>query len=164
MRTVTTTEPATATTSTASAASACTGTQLSATFDLVPGSGGAGQVAYALTLKNTSQTGCWVSGLPQVELLGSSGNPLPTRVSPAQPGTATAAKIDLKPGATASARAQFSPDVSGQGDATSGPCQPTAHTLRVTADGGGTVDAPVAPPTSVCERGTLNFDLLAAAG
>jgi hypothetical protein len=166
VRTVTTvrTVTSTSTGSSQSNASACTGSQLSGTFDLVAGSGGAGQIAYTLTLTNTSQTACWVSGLPQAQLLGSSGNALPTHISAAQPGTATAAKVTLNPGAAAAARAQFSPDVSGQGDATSGPCQPKAHTLRVTADGGGTVDAPVSPPTSVCERGTLNFDLLAATG
>jgi hypothetical protein len=66
----------------------------------------------------------------------------------------------LEPGTTATATVRFSPDVPGPGDSQSGSCQPEAHTLALTPTGGGTVDVPIQPPTSVCERGTLNFDLL----
>lgn len=156
-RTVTTPKPP-------AAAAACSGSQLSGTFALVPGSAGAGQVVYALKLTNTSQTSCSLSGIPQAQLLGASGSSLPTHVVPAQPGTATAALITLTPGASAAANARFSPDVTGQGDSQSGACQPTAHTLRVTLSGGGTVDAPIQPPTSVCEQGRLSFQLLSAPG
>lgn len=162
-RTVTVTHTVTTTPSTARAA-ACTGDQLSGTFAAVPGSAGAGQIEYGLTLINTSQKPCFVSGLPQVQLLDATGASLPTHVVAAQPGTATAALITLAPGASAAASARFSPDVSGQGDAQSGACQPTAHTLRVSPNGGGTVDAPIKPPTSVCEQGRLSFQLLGAVG
>ena len=60
------------------------------------------------------------------------------------------------------AEAQFSPDVNGTGDSTSGQCQPTATVLRVTAPGGGTFDAPIQPPTPVCEQGSLHFKLFTA--
>ena len=50
--------------------------------------------------------------------------------------------------------------VPGPGDNQSGACLPKALTLELVATGGGYVDAPIQPPTSVCEQGTLNFDLL----
>jgi hypothetical protein len=142
-------------------ASPCTGGQLSGTFALVTGSQGAGQVSYLLTLKNTSSTRCYVFGLPQAQLLGTGGAALPTHVAAAQSGSGK--QVVLAPGGSAVAQARFSPSVPGTGDSESGACQPKASTLQVTPDGGGTVDASIQPPTSVCERGTLNFDLLAAA-
>ena len=161
VRTVTVTTTPT-TTAVKPAASACTGDALSGTFAVVPGSAGAGHIVYRLTVKNNGSSPCYVSGLPQVQLLGTTGNALPTSVSAAQPGTGTAAKISLQPGGLATADAQFSPDVNGTGDATSGQCQPTATVLRVTAPGGGTFDASIQPPTPVCEKGTLNFKLFSA--
>ena len=150
------------TTSVKPASAACSGDRLSGAFAGVPGSAGAGHIVYRLTVKNVGSSACYVSGLPQVQLLGTTGNALPTSVSPAQPGTATAAKISLQPGDSATADAQFSPDVNGTGDSTSGQCQPTATVLRVTAPGGGTLDAPIQPPTPVCERGSLHFKLFSA--
>lgn len=144
-----------------SPAAPCTGSELSGTFAVVAGSQGAGQVAYVLTLQNTSQTSCYVFGLPQAQLLGAGGTALPTKVASAQAGS-SGSRVVLAPGRSAVAQAQFSPSVAGQGDAQSGTCQPKASTLRVTPDGGGTVDAPIQPPTSVCERGTLNFDVFSA--
>jgi len=159
--TVTTTAPTTTAAKPASAA--CTASSLSGSFDVVEGSAGAGQIVYRLKLSNSGSRPCYVTGLPQVQLLGTTGNALPTSVSAAQPGTGTAAKISLQHGASATADAQFSPDVTGQGDSTSGQCQPTATVLRVTAPGGGTLDAPIQPPTPVCERGSLHFKIFAAA-
>ena len=157
--TVTVTKPATTTLQAAS--SACHGDQLSGKFDAVEGSAGAGQIVYRLTVTNNGSSACFVSGLPEVQLLGTTGSALPTSVS-AQPGAGTAAKVSLQPGGSASAEAQFSPDVNGTGDNTNGHCQPTATVLRVTAPGGGTLDAPIQPPTSVCERGSLHFKSYAA--
>jgi hypothetical protein len=161
VRTVTVTTTPT-TTSVKPASAACSGDRLSGAFAVVPGSAGAGHLVYRLTVKNVGSSACYVSGLPQVQLLGTTGNALPTSVSPAQPGTGTAAKISLQPGDSATADAQFSPDVNGTGDSTSGQCQPTATVLRVTAPGGGTLDAPIQPPTPVCERGSLHFKLFSA--
>ena len=137
----------------------CAAGSLTGSFDEVPGSAGAGQIVYKLKLTNTGSSPCFVSGIPQVQLLGTTGKALPTSASAAQPGTATAAKVSLQHGHSASAEAQFSPDVTGTGDATSGQCQPTATVLRVTAPGGGTLDAPIQPPTPVCEQGSLHFKL-----
>lgn len=151
------------TTAAAPATAACHGDELAGKFVEVPGSAGAGQIVYRLTVTNTSSSACFVSGLPQVQLLGTTGNALPTSVSAAQPGTGTAAKISLQSGDSAVAEAQFSPDVNGTGDNSPGQCQPTATVLRVTATGGGTLDAPIQPPTPVCERGSLHFKLFSAA-
>jgi hypothetical protein len=62
------------------------------------------------------------------------------------------------------AQARFSPTVAGQGDSQSAVCQPAAHTLQFSPRGGGVVDAPIKPPTSVCEQGTLNFEAFGYAG
>jgi hypothetical protein len=155
-QTVTTTK--TVTTTPSAAARPCTGASLTGTFTLVPGSAGAGQIAYSLTVKNTSHRACSLHGIPQATLLGSSGSPLPTHVRSANIGAGTAVLVLLQPGASAVAQARFSPDIAGTGDSQSGSCQPTAHTLQVMPNGGGVLDAPIKPPTSVCQQGTLNFE------
>jgi hypothetical protein len=145
-------------------ASACAGGDLGGSFATVPGSAGAGQISYTLTLTNTSSSPCWVSGLPQLQLLDASGGALPTSVTAAEPGTGTAARIVLQPGGSAKADARFSPDVPGPGEGQAGqPCEPVAHRLQVTAPGGGTALVPIAPPTSVCEHGSLRMSLYSAA-
>ena len=154
-RTVTTTRTVT---EPSGSASDCTAGQLLGTFTLVPGSGAAGQISYALKLTNTSGSSCALSGLPKAQLLSASGSTLPTNVVRAtvvQP----IRVVTLTPGAATVVHARFSPSVPGSGDSQSGACQPKAYTLEVTPNGGGTVDAPIKPPTSVCERGTLNFSV-----
>jgi hypothetical protein len=145
-------------------AAPCTGSELAGRFAVVAGSAGAGNIVYSLRLTNTSASPCFVSGLPAVTLLGADGSPLPTTVSAAQPGQATAARIVLQVGDAAKADARFSPDVPGTGEQQPGPCEPKAAVLRVSAPGGGTVAAPVSPPTPVCEHGALSFSLYASAG
>jgi Domain of unknown function (DUF4232) len=159
--TVTTTQTVT-TTGSASSAKPCTGDQLTGSFALVPGSAGAGQIVYALTLKNTSPRACSLRGIPRGTLLGATGAALPTHITPA--GAGGVRRIVLQPGASAVAQARFSPSVPGQGDSQSGTCQPTAHTFQVTTPGGGVTDATMKPPTSVCEQGSLNFEAFAYAG
>jgi hypothetical protein len=157
-QTVATTQTVT-TTGSVSSAKPCDGTQLSAVFVQVPGSAGAGQIAYALTVKNSSSSPCSVHGIPQGTLLGATGTALPTHV------TGTGRRpIVLPPGASAVAQARFSPDVAGDGDSQSGACQPQAHTFQLTAGGGGVTEAAIKPPTSVCEQGTLHFEPLGYAG
>jgi Domain of unknown function (DUF4232) len=159
--TVTTTRTVT-TTSSATSAKPCTGAQLTGAFTQVPGSAGAGQIEYALTLKNTSSRACSVRGIPKATLLGASGAGLPTHV--AAVGGAGASRVVVEPGASAVADARFSPDVAGQGDSQTGTCQPQAHTLQVTPNGFGFVDAAIKPPTSVCEQGTLAFSVYGYSG
>jgi len=148
------------TTGSVTLAKPCQGTDLAATFALIPNSAGAGQIAYTLTVKNSSQIPCSVQGIPRGTLLGASGTALPTHVK----GSGGAGKrIVLPPGASATAQARFSPDVAGEGDSQSGACQPQAHTFQLIAAGGVT-EAPIKPPTSVCQQGTLNFEAFGYAG
>ena len=153
---VTTTQPA------ASAANACTGDSMTGSFTGIAGSAGAGQIGYRLRVTNASPIACFVSGLPSVQLLSSAGHDLPTNVVAAQPGTATAARIILKPNASATADARFSPDIHGGSEPTDAPCEPKSFTLRV-AFGGAPLDVSITPPTPVCEHGTLQFSLFTAA-
>jgi len=164
-QTVTRTVTRTVTTTPAPAAApACTGTDLGGSFAGIPGSAGAGQISYRLTVTNTSNSACFVSGMPQLQLLDAQGGALPTSVTAAQPGQATAAKIVLQPSASATSDARFSPDVPGVGEGQAGqPCEPVAHQLQVTATGGGTFTVPITPPTSVCEHGSLRMTLYTAA-
>jgi hypothetical protein len=157
-RTVTTTETVTA----AATAAACPDSALAGTFRGIPGSAGAGQISYALVVKNTSSSPCFVSGLPVVQLLGTDGSALPTNVSAENPGAVTAVKVTLAPGDSASAQARFSPDVPGPGENQTGACQPKAAQMRVTAPGGGTFEVPILPQTSVCEHGSLRFGVYAS--
>ena len=158
-QTIASTETVT-TTGSVAAAKACQGTDLTATFALIPNSAGAGQIAYTLTVKNSSQVPCSVQGIPRGMLLGASGTALPTHVK-ASGGAGK--RIVLPPGASATAQARFSPDVAGEGDSQSGACQPLAHTFQLIASGGVT-EAPIKPPTSVCQQGTLNFEAFDYAG
>jgi hypothetical protein len=160
-RTVTATATTGAGTTTTSA-DACSGSALDGSFAVVPGSAGAGQISYELTLTNRSASSCYVSGIPDVQLLAADGKPLPTHAAAARPGEALAAKITLAPGDSAYAQARFSPDVPGVGEQHSGPCEPKAARLRVAAQGGGSLEVPVKPPTPVCEQGALSFELLSS--
>jgi hypothetical protein len=140
----------------------CTGPMLSGSFSVVPGSAGAGNIVYALRLWNRSTTTCFVSGLAGLRLLGKTGHTLPTRVEPAfRPGL-TAVRVVLRPGARAKATARFSPDVPGPNEPTAGrQCEPTAYRVRVTPPpGGGTLIAPVSPPTPVCSHGYMSLSAL----
>ena len=157
----TTTEQAT-TQQSPSSATACTGDAMSGSFKVIPGSPGAGQISYRLTVKNDSPVACYVSGLPVVQLLDQAGHDLPTNAQPARPGQGTAARIVLQPGSAAVSDARFSPDVPGGSEQTDGPCEPKAYTLRVSL-AGAPLDVPITPPTPVCERGTLSFSLFTAA-
>jgi hypothetical protein len=142
----------------------CTAAGLTGTFSAVPGSAGAGNIVYALRLKNTSSSACTVTGIPGLTLLGRYGKKLPTHPAPAHPGALTAVLVTLAPGKSARATARFSPDVPGPGEPTSGRlCEPVAYTLVVRPNGGGTLRAPIRPPTSVCEHGGMTWSVLTQA-
>ena len=136
----------------------CKGAQLTGTFAAVPGSAGAGNIVYKLTLRNRSQSTCSLTGLPSAQLLGKTGKRLPTRVRAAFPGALTAILVTLAPGQASHATARFSPDVPGPGEPVSkGACEPKAYALRVALQAGGTTTAKITPATPVCEHGTLSF-------
>ncbi len=157
-KTVTVTKTVTAP---AAAALPCSAGDLTGTFAVVPGSAAAGSISYQLRLTNESGARCSVSGIPAVQLLDRLGAKLPTAVSPV-PGASAAVRVELEPGDSATADLRFSPDVPGVGEPTGATCEPKAYTLRVTFVGG-TLDAPVVPPTPVCEHGSLFASNLTAA-
>jgi len=142
----------------------CTAAQLSGTFKAVPDSEGAGNIVFALRVKNSSTHTCFVSGTPDVTLLDKRGRKLPTHTAPSQPGANTAVLVTLAPGKTATATARFSPDVPGTGEQITGPCEPKAYWLRVSPNGGGTFRAPIEPPTPVCEHGGMTFSVFTRPG
>jgi hypothetical protein len=136
----------------------CTGGELAGTFAVVPGSAGAGNIVYALTLRNRTAHTCAVAGLPDVTLLGRSGKALPTHVRAAFPNRLTSVLVRIAPGRTTRATARFSPDVPGPGEPVSGrQCEPKAYRLAVHAPAGGTAVVPIMPPTPVCEHGQLQL-------
>jgi hypothetical protein len=141
----------------------CAGHDLRGTFKAVPGSPGAGNISYALRLRNASAATCFVTGIPELQLLGVHGQKAPTHVAPAHPAALAAVIVRLAPGTTAIATARFSPDVPGKGEQHPGRCEAIADTVRVTPSGGGSLNAPITPPTSVCEHGTMSFSVLTAA-
>jgi len=135
----------------------CKGSQLSGSFNAVPGSAGAGNIVYRLTLTNTSMATCTLTGLPSGQLLGKTGKKLPTHIRAAFPQGLTAILVTLAHGKSSHATARFSPDVPGVGEQQAGPCEKTAYRLRVTPPGGGATVVKIAPPTPVCEHGQLSF-------
>ena len=144
-------------------AAPCTARQLAGTFSAVRGSAGAGNISYVLRLRNVSRATCFVSGLPQVRLVGKTGRLLPSRVRPSHPGTTTAVRVVVAPKRYTAATARFSPDVPGVGEQHPGACEATAYRARVVPPpGGGTLVVPIVPPTPVCEKGTMSFSVFVA--
>jgi hypothetical protein len=154
----------TATAGTRTAEPPCAGRALSASFAVVPGSAGAGNIVYAIRLRNRSSENCFVSGLAGMQLLGRYGHALPTKAVAGFPGALTAVRVVLRPGGYASASARFSPDVPGPGEGHPGkPCEPKAYRVRVHAPpGSGWTTGAVTPPTSVCEHGHMSLSALVA--
>jgi hypothetical protein len=143
--------------------SPCRSTRIAATFSVIPGSRGAGNVVYALRVQNTARAACFVSGLPALQLLGRSGRRLPTRVTAENRGALTAVRVVLQPGGWASASARFTPDVPGPGEGNRRQCEPTAVRVRVTVPpGGATTTARVMPATPVCVHGRMTMSALVA--
>lgn len=137
----------------------CKGSQLSATFRVIPGSAGAGNIVYLLRVTNHGASTCAVTGLPHVQLYTKSGTKNPTRVRAAFPGALTAVLVRLAPGGSAKARARFSPDVPGVGEPTAGTnCEPVSYWLKVYANGSWSARTRVRPATPACEHGQLQFD------
>ena len=127
---------------------------LSGSFSVIRGSAGAGNIVYTLRLQNHGSQSCLLKGLPQLRLLGKTGNPLPTHVVPDP--RFTPKPFLLRPGRATTAKARFSPDVPGPGEGHGGRCEPVAYKARV-AVGGTSVVVPLDGRTSVCEHGLLTF-------
>jgi hypothetical protein len=138
----------------------CGGTQLSVSFSLVPFSAGAGNVSYALRVKNVSSSTCKVSGLAGMRLLGRKGKKLPTHVVNADPGVAVMFIVTLKPGHSAWAEGRFSADIPGTGEQQTGPCELTSYHVSVKVPPrGDAVVGPFSPPNPVCEHGRISLSV-----
>jgi len=98
-------------------------------------------------------------GYVGMQLLDSSGAPLPTNVVRV-PGTEQ--DVTVAPGASASALAQFSPDVSSNGDSPTPPCQPEATKTEVTPPDDTQFLVVPGPNSSVCGGGTIQIQPLEA--
>ena len=124
----------------------CSIAGLHTSFSYVPGSNATGHELYRLRIATSGST-CTLAGTVAVELLGAAGRRLPTRLhGRIAPGTITPAGrgVDL----------ELSPDLYVPGEPASGPCEPTAHRIRLLT-AAGRVAAPVTPPTPVCAFGSL---------
>jgi hypothetical protein len=136
----------------------CTSGELHATFALVPGSQGAGQIGYVLTITNGGRAACALRGVGAFRLLSSTGGALPTNVRTDPGGAYT---VTLAAGQWVQAAASFTPDIAGPGEP-GNHCEPVAHALRLTlADARGTVTAPM-DPTMVCQHGRIAISRLKA--
>ncbi len=143
------------------AAAPCKGSQLSATFNIIPNSQGAGNVSYALRIRNTSKTACSVKGVPVMHFFSRTGSPLPSHSAWDQRGHATL--VTLQPGGYASSGSRFSPDVPGVGEPTNNVCEPTSYiALAQIPPANDAVAAPIGPPTAVCEKGSLGMSYFVA--
>jgi hypothetical protein len=141
----------------------CTGSRLTGSFWMIPGSAGAGNVVYRLRLVNASSQRCFVTGIPMLTLLDHAGHRLPTHARFAgSPGTLSAVIVPLAKGEAGSLTARFSPDVPGPGERTFGPCEKTSYQLLVARSGGGTLVVPITPATPVCEHGSLQLSVFTA--
>ena len=105
-------------------------------------------------MTNSSSATCRTFGYVGMQLLDSGGALLPTNVV-RQPGTTQT--ITLNAGQSASAVTQFSPDVPGQGDSTTGNCQPVAQSTRITPPNDTSFFVVQGPGQPVCERGTIDL-------
>jgi len=136
-------------------AAPCTRGELWVRVGLGTGGGAAGHVEYAILVVNEGTKACAFAQRPGLRLLGALGRSLPTNAVYHGP----SGVITLARGAIARALAILSPDIPGPGEPTSGPCEPPADFVLVSlaAPGRGGVIGTIAPPTPVCEHGTLSL-------
>jgi len=144
-RTVTHTVTKTVTASAAPAGTACTAGDLSASFQVLQGSAGAGNIVYTLQATNRSQQTCTLRGVPKIAFLDTNGDSMHSTIADTSGKITT---VSLDPGGSATAQVRFSPDVD--------PCDPgTASTLRVEFPDGTALDTNLEPQTRLCGAGSL---------
>lgn len=143
----------------------CHTQDLSASFTVVNGSAGAGNISYNLRLRNTSGHLCTIYGFPGMLLLNAQHQPLPTNV--VWDSLVPKRLVWLIPNASAASTVRLSPDVPGPGDnGTAGrQCEPTAYNVEVTPPDETTqLVTAVAPATPVCSRGMMQTSAFIAGG
>ena len=156
--TTTTTAPLTPTTATKTTTtafakgSACTASNLTASF--LGSNGAAGTIELAFALKNSGTATCHTYGWPGVELLDANGAALPTnatRTTTDLLGDTPAAVLTLKPGEQASFRLVASDFASGGGNC------PNASQLQIYApDDTVTMKVPISGGVPACGKATLS--------
>ncbi|NUP46470.1 MAG: DUF4232 domain-containing protein [Catenulispora sp.] len=120
---------------------------------MVPGSEGAGHVAADISLQNTSNHSCTVTGYPGIQQLASDEHPLPTNVV-RFPTTVTT--VTVAPGGWVHSEIRYSPNIPGEGEPTTGNCEPeTVHALAQLPGDSKWAKVTVVVPTTVCEKGTV---------
>ena len=144
----------TATPTTSGGPPTCTTQSLKGSFSVIPGSASAGHLEARVVLTNSSSAACRTFGYVGMQLLDANGAPVPTNVV-RQPGTVQ--QITLAPGQSASAVSQFSPDIPGQGDSTTGNCQPVAASTELTPPNDTRFIVVPGPGQPVCEKGTIDL-------
>jgi hypothetical protein len=99
--TKTVTRTVTNTVTTSGASNACTAHDLTATFQVLPGSAGAGNIVYTLKVTYAAQAACTVHGAPHITFLDAAGNAMAAHVSPAG---GLGAVVALQPGGSATSQ------------------------------------------------------------
>jgi len=114
---------------------------------------------YGLALSNTGANTCYLDGVPGLRLLSTTGAALPTRVR-----TSVPYPIVLGHHHEVSLLATFaSISRPGSGEPSHGPCEPKAAAVQISPHPGeGHLSAGLAPPTTVCHRGTMTLSGLVA--
>ena len=139
----------------------CTGAQLAGAFKVVPGSAGAGNIVYELTLKNTSTKTCTVTGLPQGQLLGKHDGALPTHIRAAFRPAHRDARHGSRRAGRPTRRRGSRPTCPGSASRRSARASRRRTRSGSSRAGGGTTNGEAQlPPTPVCEHGTLSFSRL----
>jgi hypothetical protein len=121
------------------------------TFKVVPGSAGAGHIAYRLRIAN-HHADCLFPTKPHVHLLARDRDGLPAHAI--WPST-THLEILIPADRVAAATATFSPDIPSGGEPQAH-CERVAHTLILNIRTGA-LGAEVDPPTRVCGHGRMTF-------
>ncbi len=111
----------------------CQAKALSPTFTVIPASAGGGLLGYRLRPPSSSTSPCRLAFV-RVRLLDQHGRGLSTTLV-ADPISACGSSVVLEPGQAGSQVAHVSATFPGQGEPTSGPCEPTGYRLGVVGGG-----------------------------
>ena len=131
---------------------------LTGSFAAIPGSAGAGQHRLPAAPDEPSATPRASSPASRPSMLLDAEGRAAADERHARPARArrTAVRVDLSRATRRRPTRASRRTCRARPSRTRGQCEPKAYTLRLTI-GDGTVDAPIAPPTPVCERGTLQY-------
>jgi hypothetical protein len=132
----------------------CSTNDLSGYVSIVVGSAGAGSESMNVKLTNTSGHSCTIYGYPGFQLEDQNQDDLPTNVVRQ---SASVSTVTVPNGGSAATTVRFDFDVPGNGDSTSGQCQPDSYYMQITPPDQTTqLVAQIQPgPVTVCQSGTM---------